>query len=243
MLTKILIVDSCGEIRLALTEQLKDRYSVLTCSDGLRALSLLDSFCPYLLIVDLLLHGIDGLGVLQNARKRRNCPTVLVTSTLFSPYAINMLDQLNVAYAMLKPCDMAMLTERIDDLVTSVCAPPIITTSPYSAVTAALLELGMNPGRGGFQYCRDAILMLEKEPYLRVTKDIYPVISKQYNTGATAVEKSIRDAIAAAWKTAEPSILANYFAPAANGQIPRPSNHVFLSTMTEQIFSVQRKAK
>lgn len=243
MLTKILIADSSGEFRMALTEQLKDRYSVRSCSNGTQALSLLDSFCPDLLIVDLMLQSVDGLGVLLEARKKEHCPPALVTATVFPPYAVSLIEQLNVAYAMLKPCDMDILTERIDDLVTNICAPLPLSASPYSAVTAVLLELGMNPGRGGFQYCRDAILMLEREPHLRVTKDIYPVISKRYNTGATAVEKNIRDAVSAAWKSADRSILLKYFIPAANGQIPRPSNHVFLSTLTEQIFSVQRKAR
>lgn len=242
-MTKILIADSSEEFRLALTAQLTDRYSVRSCSDGTAALSLLDSFCPDLLIVDLMLQGIDGLGVLQTVHKKQSCPPALVTATLFPPYAVSLLEQLNVAYAMLKPCDMEVLNDRIDDLVTSVCFPLTVTASPHSVVTAALLELGMNPSRGGFQYCRDAILMLEKEPHLRVTKDIYPVVSKRYNTGASAVEKNIRDAIAAAWKTADREMLAKYFLPAANGQTPRPSNHVFLSTMAEQLFCVQRKAK
>ena len=239
---KILIVDGCAEFRQTLAEQLKYRYSIRSCSDGTQALSALEDFCPDLLVVDLMLQGTDGLGVLKAAQKLANCPTALVTAHMYPSYAINLMEQLNVAYAMLKPCDMNVLTERIDDLMVTEATPLIITPTPHGAVTAALLELGLNPGRSGFQYCRDAILMLQEEPYLRVTKDIYPAIAKEYHTGATAVEKNIRDAIAAAWRSTDPAALGKYFAPAANGQIPRPSNHVFLSTLTERLFSLQQNA-
>lgn len=241
-MAKILIVDSCTEFRLMLAEALKYRYSIRSCADGTQALSLLEEFSPDLLVVDLMLQGTDGLGVLKAAQKLSACPVALVTASMYPSYAISLLEQMNVAYAMLKPCDMEVLTERIDDLMTNTVPASSVASTPYSAVTAALLELGMNPGRSGFLYCRDAILMLAQNPCLRVTKDIYPVIAKQYHTGDTAVEKNIRDTVAAAWRGTDQAILSRYFAPAANGQIPRPSNHVFLSTLTERLFSISQKA-
>lgn len=242
-MTKILIADSSAEARLALTEQLQEHYIVRSCCDGAQALSLLDSFSPDLLIVDLMLQRIDGLGVMQTARKQGCRLPILATSAYFPDYALNLFPELNVAYAMLKPCNMDVLLERIGDLVRHVCPQLLPARDPYSIVTATLLELGMKPNLSGFQYCRDAILMLQHDSHLRVTKEIYPVIARQYVTGATAVEKSIRDAIAATWKNTDRRKLELYFSPAPNGQIPRPSNHVFLSTVTEKLFSVQRNAK
>jgi len=243
MLTKILIADSCEEFRLALTGLLKDRYCVRSCPDGAEALALLNSFSPDLVIVDLMLQNVDGLTVMQAARKMPSCPSILATAIYYPAYAANLFHHLNVVYSVLKPCDLDYLVERIDDLVSNVCICSLPAASPYSTVTAALLELGMNAGRSGFQYIRDSILMLADQPSLLVTKDIYPVISARYNTSATAVEKNIRDIIAAVWRDTSPSVLSRYFTPASNGQIPRPTNHVFMSTMTERLFSVEQMAK
>ena len=239
-MTRILIADSCEEFRLGLTDLLQDRYFVRSCSDGSQAISLLDSLCPDLLIVDLMLQGVDGLTVMHAARRMQNYPPVLTTSIFYPDYAVNQFSELNVAYAVKKPCDLQSLAERIDDLVDNVCIPTLPVVTPHSAVTAALLELGMVPSRTGFQYIRDAIVMLSVNPSLRVTKDIYPVLAKRYRTGNTAVEKNIRDTIYALWRNADPQMLARYFLPASNGQIPRPSNHVFLSTMSELLFSVRK---
>ena len=243
ILTRLLIVDSCEEFRQALSTPLKERYSVRCCNDGIQALALLESFCPDLLIIDLMIQGVDGLGVIQAAAKTKRNPPALVSSVLFPDYVTNLLSTLNVVYAVTRPCEAGYLVERIDDLVANVCIPTLPTPSPYSVVTATLLELGMIASRTGFKYCRDAILMLEKDRILMVTKDIYPVLAEQYATSTTAVEKNIRDAIAAVWRDGNRAALAKYFPPAANGQIPRPSNHVFLSTLTEQLFSVQSLAK
>ena len=143
----------------------------------------------------------------------------------------------------MKPCSTDCLVTRIEDLLNNVIIPFIPDDAPFSLITAALLEIGMVPGRSGFLYIRDGILMLSENPDLRVTKNIYPEIARIYNTSPTAVEKDIRDLIAATWRDSASALLARYFLPAPNGQIPRPSNKVFLSTMTERLFSLQRCAK
>lgn len=243
MLTRILIVDGCEEFRMTLSQLLKDRYFLRACRDGTQALAALEDFCPDLMIVDLMLQGIDGLGVIQSARKMGHPAPAVVTSVYFPEYVSNQFYHLNVAYAVCKPCNMDYLAERIEDLVSNVCISVLPVESSYSVTTSALLEMGMIASRAGFKYSRDAILMLEKDPGLMVTKDIYPELAELYSTSATAVEKNIRDAICAVWRATDPAILAKYFIPAANGQIPKPSNHVFLSTVTERLFSMKRMAK
>ena len=243
MLTKILLADSNEEFRISLTDQLKSRYWVRSCPDGTQALAMLDSFCPDLLVVDLMLQGMDGLGVIQAARKISSSMPIIVASTYFPPYAVSRLEALHVDYSMMKPCSADCLVARIEDLLSDVIIPIIPDDAPFSLITAALLEIGMVPGRSGFLYIRDGILMLSENPDLRVTKNIYPEIARVYNTSPTAVEKDIRDLIAATWQSTDPALLRRYFLPAPNGQIPRPSNKVFLSTMTERLFSLQRCAK
>lgn len=243
MLTRILIADSCEDFCLALTELLQERYSVQTCQDGVRAAALVESFCPELLVVDLMLRGADGLHVMRLARQALGKIPLLVTSRFYPPYVFHALEELRVDYAVSKPCCLDVLAQRIDELAALAPVEQIPRESPYTVVTAALLELGMTASRAGFQYCRDAILMLREDPSLRLTKEVYPQIASRYNTGPSAVEKSIRDSIAAAWQCERQERLERYFSRASNGVYPRPSNHVFLSTLTERLFALRRKAQ
>lgn len=242
MLTRILIADSCEDFSFTLAEMLTERYSVRVCHDGVQAASLLASFCPDLLVVDLMLRGADGLHVMRMARQALGKIPLLVTSSFYPPYVFHALEELQVDYAISKPCCLDVLAQRIDELATQAPVEQIIPDSPYAMVTAALLELGMTASRAGFQYCRDAILMLREEPSLRLTKEVYPKIASRYNTGPSAVEKSIRDSIAAVWQCQRQERLGRYFSRASNGAYPRPSNHVFLSTVTERLFAARLKA-
>lgn len=241
-MTKILIADSCEEHRLGLSELLSQTFTVRCCSDGRQALDLLESFCPDLLVADLMLQQIDGLGVMQAARRTLATLPLVATSSTFPPYAVERLEELGVAYLVQKPCDLPYLAQRISDLANRLCVPVVPSASPFSQVTLCLLELGLDPGRTGFLYCREAILLLRENPTLRVTKELYPLIAKAHSTGPEAVEKSIRDAVAAAWRAGATDTQLKYFLPAANGQVPRPSNRSFLTTLTEQLFSVRREA-
>ena len=243
MLIKILIADSCEEFRLALSELLQPRYCVRSCCDGAQALALLESFSPDVLVVDLMLQTIDGLSVIQTARRDGYVIPIVTTSVFYSDYICSVLSGLDIAYPLQKPCQITTFAERIDDLVRNTCLIPTPAASDSATVTAVLLELGMNASRGGFQYTRDAIVMLRRDPGQLLTKDVYPEIAKQYNTSATAVEKNIRDTVAAAWRNTDERILRKYFLPAPNGQVPRPTNHVFLSTLTQRLFYTERAAK
>lgn len=239
MVKKILIADGSDEFRLTLADALRNNYTVSTCRDGDEALALLRAKQPDLLVLDLMLSGTDGLMLLEEATAEGICPPVLVTSTLLSGYVTDTLRKYDVVYAVLKPCAISAITARIDDLSGRIAPPMPCRPSPQSLVTAALMELSLPAKRSGFRYCREAILMLAENPSLQVTKHVYPEIAKRSGCKAEAIEKSVRDAIAAAWDDRNDAVWRRYFVAASNGQIPRPSNRVFLASVTEVLFSVQ----
>ena len=243
MLTKILIADSSEEFRLSLTEALRPNCAVHTCADGLQALELLRTWQPDFLVMDLALSGMDGLSVLQSAKAEGICPRVLVTASLLGDYVINALRQYDVVYMVLKPCLISVIAARIDDLICQYKPPLFFRPSPESVVSTALMELGMNASRGGYHYCIEAILMLAENPSLQVTKAVYPVIGKPRNSEGSSVEKSIRDAIFAAYANGKDEVWQRYFPAGPDGRVPRPSNRVFLSTLAEVLFSVNAAAQ
>lgn len=74
---KLLIADGNEEFRRALAAELQGAYHVRCCGDGKEALSLLRSFVPDVLVLDLMLPELDGISLLQSAASAGLCPMVL----------------------------------------------------------------------------------------------------------------------------------------------------------------------
>ena len=77
MSQKILIVDDEKQIRNILSQLLRDEgYATETAENGEKALTLADSFCPDLILMDQKMPGMDGIEAMS--RIRRNLPDVTV---------------------------------------------------------------------------------------------------------------------------------------------------------------------
>src|SRR4029453_16303714 len=78
---RILIVDDEANARTALAELLRDEgYTIETAADGFKALPKLEEFAPDLLLTDLRMPGMGGLGLMGKARER-DPETVVVLMT------------------------------------------------------------------------------------------------------------------------------------------------------------------
>ncbi len=80
---KILIVDDEANARSALSEILRDEgYETETAADGFKALGKLGAFAPDLVLTDLKMPGLDGIGLLDEVRAA-SPTTVVVVMTAF----------------------------------------------------------------------------------------------------------------------------------------------------------------
>jgi len=80
---RILIVDDEANARAALSEILREEgYETETAADGFKALGKLGSFAPDLVLTDLKMPGLDGIGLLEEARGA-SPSTVVVVMTAF----------------------------------------------------------------------------------------------------------------------------------------------------------------
>ncbi|HKA91183.1 MAG TPA: sigma-54 dependent transcriptional regulator [Haliangiales bacterium] len=79
---RILIVDDEANARTALAELLRDDgYTVETAADGFKALPKLDDFAPDLVLTDLKMPGLDGIGLMRKARERDpECVAIVMTA-------------------------------------------------------------------------------------------------------------------------------------------------------------------
>ena len=70
----------------------------------------------------------------------------------------------------------------------------------YSKVTDLLYTSGIPAHINGFQYIRDAVMIIASiDGSYCITKDIYPQIAARYHSSPSRIERSIRHAIELAW--------------------------------------------
>ncbi|MGY3751150.1 response regulator transcription factor [Vagococcus acidifermentans] len=78
---KVLVVDDEIEIRELLKDYLEEEnYRVKTCGDGEEALKLFKIFKPDIAILDIMLPGMDGIGVCLEIRKKSTLPIIMLSA-------------------------------------------------------------------------------------------------------------------------------------------------------------------
>lgn len=233
---KLLIADGTEEFALALSDVLEDAFSIRICSRGREVLSLLHSFQPDLLVLDLMLPELDGISLLQQARREGMRPMVLVTSRFISDYVLETLESLDVGYAMRKPCDICATVERLKDLAQRLGAGEnALLPEPREQVSALLLHLGVAARVRGFACLREAVLLMMEDPARPITKEIYPMLGALMDGNAAQMEHAIRGAITKAWRERTPEIWNNYFPQDANGASRCPTNKEFICRLAASL--------
>lgn len=228
---KVLIADGSDEFRHALSEALRATYSVRSCWGGKEALTLLREYRPDVLVLDMMLPELDGISLLQSAAADNLTPMVLATTRYLSDYMLGSMDHLGVCYLMVKPCDVHATVARIEDMTRQLHQSAGSQNDPKAAVVAQLLALGVPAKLNGYDYLLEAIPYFARHPGISITKELYPAVAALCRSKASHVERSIRNAIQAAWQhRAEPG-WQQYFPFSGEDPLPRPTNAEFISRL------------
>ena len=232
---KILVADPSETFCDALSEALGGRYTLRICHDGLEALSLLDVFVPNVLIMDLALPRLDGISLLKEASSRPERPQILLATSFFSPFVAEAIGSVGVDLAVMKPCDIPSLAERVHDMTRSVQAPVVRPIRRSPSASKMLRSLNVSTGRKGFGYLETCVELYAEAPSLSVTKELYPEVARRYDSNGVAVEHAIREAIQEAWGGRNEAVWRMYFHPCRDGTVLRPTNTQFISQLAERL--------
>ena len=232
---KLLIADSVEAFRLTLGDNLRDLYQVRVCQEGNETLEMILSFRPDLLVLDLMLPGLDGITILQRAADAGVKPVVLATTSLINDFIAATAGRMGISYLMVKPCDVEATTARLLELTEGLEEPTLTRPDLRTEVSNLLLMLGVPTNLRGYSYLRDAILAEIRQPGQQLTKILYPEVGKPYGANGAQVERSIRDAVGKAWMRRSNGIWSQYFPVDAVGDIPKPSNAVFICTLADRL--------
>lgn len=233
---KLLIAEGTEAFRIALLDALRGAYRVRTCEEGQQTLHLMQEFKPDVMILDLMLPGLDGITLLQRAAESGLRPMVLATTSYQNPYILESLQKLGVGYVMIKPCDLRATIARLADLSQQIHAPVVTQPDPQVQITNLLLAMGFQTRHHGYGYLRSAIGRMMSDYRQSITKELYPMVAREFGTDEKGVERCVRTAIEKAWKVGDRKLWKLYFE-----QDQRPSNGEFIRRIAEVLGHISEK--
>ena len=245
--TKILIVEDTKAFAGILADYFKQtgRYEVCGCAfNGLEALEMIQEHQPDVVILDLVMPYLDGLGVLERVGSfpLKNLPKIIIMTAFGQESLTQKAMELGAAYFILKPFDLPVLDMRINQLTRDGRPLPSITEVPKAKnldleVTRIIHQMGVPAHVKGYQYLRDAIIFVTEEVNLMgaVTKELYPMVAEKYNTTASRVERAIRHAIELAWDRGNVDMMNKYFGYTIDVGRGKPTNSEFIAMVADKI--------
>lgn len=253
---KIVIADDNKEFSNILSDYLKsqaDLEVVAVAGDGLEAVKMVEAYHPDVLVLDIIMPHLDGLGVLEkiNSTQSMAAPRVIVLSAVGQDKITQRAINLGAEYYVVKPFDMEIFTKRIRQMFTSsqpseVHRPQSMyhETSVYSdantleaEITNIIHEIGVPAHIKGYLYLREAITMVVNDVELlsAVTKELYPNIAKKYNTTSSRVERAIRHAIEVAWSRGQIETINRIFGYTIHNDKGKPTNSEFIAMVADKL--------
>jgi two-component system response regulator (stage 0 sporulation protein A) len=260
----VLIADDNKEFCSILNDYLLNQKDIMVtgvAKDGREALDLIVERKPDLVILDIIMPHLDGLGVLEklNTMNLEKVPRIIILSAVGQDKITQQAITLGADYYTVKPFDMEVFTKRIREMFNNNGVPEgnlrtqhstssIISSTSDSARTKApvdleteitniIHEVGVPAHIKGYMYLREAITMVVNDMELlsAVTKELYPSIAKKYNTTASRVERAIRHAIEVAWGRGQIEAINRLFGYTVHTEKGKPTNSEFIAIIADKL--------
>lgn len=251
---KVLLVDDNRRIVSLLRDALErepELEIVGTASDGEEALQLIQLKRPDVVLLDLIMPKIDGLGVMERMQREEfpYCPKIIVVSAVSQESVTEHAFELGAAYYILKPFDTRVVISRVkavgmhgekeEKVISTVFENKQRKkeTSLEADVTQMIHEIGVPAHIKGYQYLRDAIIMSVNDTEMlgSITKRLYPTIAKKHKTTSSRVERAIRHAIEVAWSRGKMDTIEELFGYTVNDRKGKPTNSEFVALIADKI--------
>lgn len=227
---KLLIADNSEEFCQALAEALQDRFQIRCCHDGKRAETLLLTETFDVLVLNLMLPEQDGLTLLERLLPKGTCPKVLALTSLQTDYILQSVENLGIAYLMMKPCEIRAIARRVRDLDQPI-HPALHTRDMYAYLSQLLASFPMKTRLLGYKLLRVCILLKVNHPNMAATKELYPEAAKSCGCKGCSVERNIRTALDNSWNSPNHQLWHQYFPNATE----RPESTEFISRLSDDL--------
>ena len=256
---RVLLADDNRDFIQILREYIqsqKDMVLTGVAYNGNDALDMISKEEPDVVVLDIIMPHLDGLGVLEKLAGIKHKPKVIILTSFGQESMTQRAVQLGADYFILKPFDLNTLGKRIrqlvgaDEIIASNTNSSYVynndqdslikNSSPKSIeieVTKMIQQMGVPAHVKGYQYLRDAIVLVINDVSLlgAVTKELYPMIAKKYTTTPSRVERAIRHAIELAWDRGNIEFMNKFFGYTINVDRGKPTNSEFIAMVADKL--------
>ncbi len=230
-------------------ENFEDIKSIDSATNGEDALKKIESIQPDVVVLDVILSGMDGYAVIEEAKKKFSSARFIVVSSLTSETFVQKAMNLGVDYYMVKPVQPELLLKRIRDIFSIVKEPTSeITLSSQGdkknnlklleeKITNIFITVGIPAHIKGYYFLREAIKMAIETPEVvnSITKKLYPSIAERFSTSASKVERAIRHAIEVAWNRGKIENINAVFGVKVYSNNEKPTNGEFIALVADKM--------
>lgn len=260
----VLIADDNSEFANNLAgyvEQEEDMEVIGMAKDGNEAFEMLSNIEPDVVLLDVIMPHLDGIGVLEkiaNANLRKEPLCIMLSAVGQDKITQRALD-LGAEYYVVKPFDIKLLLKRIKDLKNyqpsqfkNIAMNTREIKAPYidipeqnkknegnleALVTNIIHEVGVPAHIKGYQYLREAIMLVVNDIDVinQITKQLYPDIAEKFNTTPSRVERAIRHAIEVAWGRGQQDAVENIFGYTISAAKGKPTNSEFIAMIADKL--------
>ncbi len=230
-----------------------------TAKDGEEAVLLIKNKQPDVMLLDVVMPKLDGIGVLEKVNHDITIskhPSFIMISAIGQEEITEDAFDCGADYYIMKPFDNDMVLSRIKRLkdrkngaeprkINAYERAETVTEERLeNVVTEIIHEIGVPAHIKGYQYLREAIIMSVNDMDMlnSITKILYPGIAKKYDTTASRVERAIRHAIEVAWSRGKMDTIDEMFGYTISNGKGKPTNSEFIALITDRI-RLQMKMK
>ena len=105
------------------------------------------------------------------------------------------------------------------------------------STTKILHELGVPSHIKGYQYLREAIILVVNDIDVinQITKQLYPEIAEKFRTTPSRVERAIRHAIEVAWGRGQQEAVESIFGYTVSAAKGKPTNSEFIAMIADKL--------
>ena len=260
---RVLVADDNKEFTATLVSYLskEENMEVIDVArDGNEALDKIISGKPDIVLLDIIMPHLDGLGVLEklNDVEMDKKPMCIILSAVGQDKITQKAINLGAQYYIVKPFDIGILEKRIKELkffqpsqyknnfISREIKAQYIDISPESKkdeknlealVTNIIHEVGVPAHIKGYQYLREAIIMVVNNIDIinQITKQLYPEIAYRYETTPSRVERAIRHAIEVAWGRGQTETVESIFGYTVSAAKGKPTNSEFIAMIADKL--------
>ena len=262
---RVLIADDNQEFSMTLATYLKNQDDMLVvgrAKDGNEAIDMIPNLMPDVVLLDVIMPHLDGIGVLENINMMRMSkrPICIMLSAVGQDKITQRAIELGAEYYVVKPFDIELLITRIRELknykpssnnnfISRETAQSKIQYIEISKdkvnvednlealVTNIIHEVGVPAHIKGYQYLREAIIMVinDIDVINQITKSLYPQIANKFDTTPSRVERAIRHAIEVAWGRGQQEVVENIFGYTISAAKGKPTNSEFIAMIADKL--------